>query len=417
MKKKIAFIVQRYGLEVNGGAEYHCRILAEHLKDVYEVTILTSCAKNYLTWADEYDEGETLVNEIRVHRFASNTVRNWKKFRSLSRKLKKRKPYQKVLRFLGLLGFYENIVPANLTEEDNSNWVKLQGPYIPSLVNYLEEKHQQYDALIFFTYLYYPTIFGVKVSPEKSILIPTAHDEPPIYFPLFRPFFKTPKAIMYNTESEKSFVTTLFKNDNIHSDIAGVGVEAAEPAVKYDVTTLLKTDAPYFIYIGRIDGGKGCQVMFDHFLAYVKDTFADVKLVLVGQAFMKIPQRPSIIEMGFVDEDVKVTLLQKAEALIMPSFYESLSMVTLESMAYGIPVIANEGCEVLKDHIEESQAGFTYHDYASFKTAADKIIKQQTDVALLSSNAKKYVAKNYTWDTVINKFDKMINYVKSNNVA
>ncbi|AMR31362.1 hypothetical protein A0256_07955 [Mucilaginibacter sp. PAMC 26640] len=415
MKQKIAFIVQRYGLEVNGGAEFHCRILAEHLKDTYDVTVLTSCAKNYLTWADEYAEGETLINDIKVIRFATNTMRDRKKFRVLNRKFKKRKPYQKVLRYLGLLDFYEKLVPSNITQEDNDNWVKEQGPYLPGLINYLEENQQQYHALIFFTYLYHPTIFGIKVAPEKSILIPTAHDEAPIYFPFFKPFFKTPKAIMYNTESEKSFVNTLFNNGDIYSNIAGVGVEATEPAVKHDVKTLLKTDAPYFIYIGRIDSGKGCQVMFDHFLAYVKATTTDVKLVLVGQAFMKIPRHPAIIEMGFVDEDVKINLLQNAQALLMPSFYESLSMVTLESMAYGIPVIANEGCEVLKDHIDKSQAGFVYHDYAGFKTAADKIIKQQTDVALLSSNAKKYVAKNYTWETVINKFNKMINYIKSNN--
>jgi glycosyltransferase involved in cell wall biosynthesis len=375
LKKKIAFVVQRYGLEVNGGAEYHCRILAEHLKDNYDITVLTSCAKNYLTWADEYHEGETTINDIKVQRFASNTVRNWKKFRSLSRKLKKRKPYQKALRFLGLLNFYERLIPVNITEDDNNNWVKLQGPYIPGLINYLKENHQNYNALIFFTYLYYPTIYGIKVAPEKSILIPTAHDEPPIYFPLFKPFFKMPKAIMYNTKSEKNFVTNLFNNGCISNDIVGVGISAPQPLIDYNVIELLKTNAPYYIYIGRIDGGKGCQVMFDYFMEYVRNTAADLKLVLVGQSFMKIPQHPSIIEMGFVDEDIKISLLKKAKALVMPSFYESLSMVTLESMAYGIPVIANQDCEVLKDHIANSKAGFVYKDYNTFKIASDKCKK------------------------------------------
>jgi glycosyltransferase involved in cell wall biosynthesis len=410
LKKKIVFIVQRYGLEVNGGAEYHCRIVAEKLKEIYDVEILTSCAKDYISWANEYAEGTEYINNIKVQRFLTAGPRDWVKFRSIDRKLRKRKPYQKVLRFLGLLNFYERTVPNQTTEDDCDRWVKLQGPYMPGLVDFIRENHSRYDALIFFTYLYHPTIEGIKIAPEKSLLIPTAHDEPPIYFPMFKQFFKTPRAILYNTLAEKNFVNRMFNNEDIYSEIVGIGVEAVQPKLTLQTSEILNFDGEYCIYIGRIDASKGCKVLCDHFINYKNETGKNLKLVLVGQSFMTVPQHPDIIEMGFVDEDVKITLLKNALTLIIPSFYESLSMVTLESMSYGVPVVANEECEVLKDHINNSRAGFLYRDFDSFKLALDTLLDPATDRASLSHKAQDYVSENYTWDVVIEKFNKAINY-------
>jgi glycosyltransferase involved in cell wall biosynthesis len=133
-----------------------------------------------------------------------------------------------------------------------------------------------------------------------------------------------------------------------------------------------------------------------------------IKLVVVGEAIMEVPKNDAIIATGFIDESLKTSLLLKAKALVMPSFYESLSLVTLESMANGIPVIANKDCEVLKDHIENSQAGFLFNDYKSFEKALKTIDSLQFDVNVLSANAKKYIAQNYTWDVTIEKYQKAI---------
>lgn len=48
-KENIAFVVVRYGLNINGGAEYHCRMLAERLTNDYNVEVLTTCVDNYRT--------------------------------------------------------------------------------------------------------------------------------------------------------------------------------------------------------------------------------------------------------------------------------------------------------------------------------------------------------------------------------
>jgi glycosyltransferase involved in cell wall biosynthesis len=412
LKKKIAFIVQRYGLEVNGGAEYHCRVVAEKLKDLYDIEILTSCAKGYVTWENEYPEGITNINGIAVHRFPVDRLRGQREFRSLGRKIiTKRKPYQKLLRFFGLLDLYEKAIPEDVIKRDEMKWIDLQGPFLTKLINYLKRNNTQYDALIFFTYLYYPTIYGVKVAPEKSILIPTAHDEPAIYMRIFKELFNIPAAILYNTISEKKFVNRLTGNTGVYSDVVGVGIEKPKGNYELNVETLSKTGDNYLLYIGRVDIAKGCKMLIEYFLQYKTAMNKQVKLVLAGEVFIKIPGNEDIVSLGFVDEDVKIALLANAKALVIPSLYESLSLVTLESMAYGIPVIANEKCEVLKDHIENSHSGFLFNSYESFKPALDAVLNPDFDITAIIANGKKYVAENYTWDVTIQKYKDAIAYV------
>jgi glycosyltransferase involved in cell wall biosynthesis len=410
LKKKIAFIIQLYGLEINGGAEYHCRLIAEKLKDIYDVEILTSCAKSSVLWENEYAEGVSDIG-VKVRRFPTDRPRDRRKLRRMNQKLRKLQTHQKVLRALGLLGVYEKVVPDGITDADYEKWMEYQGPFLPKLIDYIKKEQANYDALIFFTYLYYPTIEGLKIAPGKSILIPTAHDEWQIHFPLFEAVFTSPKAILYNTLSEKRLVNRLFNNENIHSAIAAVGIEQEQPHVKYNINELLKTDDDYIIYIGRVDVHKGCQLLCDHFLKYKNATGKPLKLIFAGKLFMEKTIDPDIIYMGFVDEDVKITLLQNAMALVIPSLYESLSLVTLESMAQGIPVIANRDCEVLKDHIENSRSGFLFNDYESFKTAMDAVLDHAIDKTGLIANGKKYVAENYTWDVTIKKYKDAIDYV------
>ena len=151
--------------------------------------------------------------------------------------------------------------------------------------------------------------------------------------------------------------------------------------------------------------------MCEQFIRYKKKYPSPLTLVLVGQSFMTIPNHPAIIQAGFVDEDVKARLLMNAKALLMPSPYESLSMVTLESMAVGVPVIANADCEILRDHIESSQAGYTYRTYDEFETAITNILTQ--DVSEMAENGRQYVLQNYTWQAVLDKFDKAVDYVAS----
>ena len=192
MKKKIAIVVQRYGLEVNGGAEFHARILAEQLAQKYEVEILTSTALDYHGWENHYAPGLDVVNGINVVRFRTYKQRS-KKTRRARRAIYQKKKYFKILKFLGVFEKIDKRLRlSEVKKKDIDNWLAGQGPYVPDLINYISSSKEKYDVFIFFTYLYYPTVVGMPIVAERSIFIPTAHDEPLLYTRPYKYLFEVP---------------------------------------------------------------------------------------------------------------------------------------------------------------------------------------------------------------------------------
>ena len=387
MKKKILFVVQRYGLEVNGGAELHCRQLAERLKDEYGVSVLTTCAIDYVTWKNEYKEGIEYINGVKVIRKKVDFERNQKEFNKISAKLN--------------------------NEKDNINlgieWQKSQGPHSSELIKYLKAHKDDYNVIIFLTYLYYTTYFGLQVAPEKSILIPTAHDEPPIYYSIFNETFNLPRAILYSTTTERDFVNKRFKNNYIESDIVGLGVDINENTQDIDLEKTFGIKDDFVIYVGRIDESKGCKEMFEYFLEYKKNYKNNLKLVLAGKNVMNIPKHKDILVLGFVSEDEKINLIKQAKLLVLPSKFESLSLSTLESMYLGTPVLLNGECKVLKEHAILSNGGLYYENKWEFIEALNYLIEDPKTSEKMGENGRKYVNKNYKWDVVIRKLQKGIN--------
>ena len=123
---KIAFIVQRYGTEILGGAEYACRLLAERLADRHEVEVLTTCARDYITWKNEYPEGTDRVRGVTVRRFANTHARDLASFNRYS----------------------DWIFQHAHDRTDEMEWLKQQGPWCPGLVEYLRRHQQEFDVLV-----------------------------------------------------------------------------------------------------------------------------------------------------------------------------------------------------------------------------------------------------------------------------
>jgi glycosyltransferase involved in cell wall biosynthesis len=417
---KIAFVVQRYGTEILGGSEYHCRLIAERLAPKHQVDVLTTCAHDYITWKNEYPEGTDRVRGVTVRRFANARTRDIEAFNRYS----------------------EWIFNNPHTREDEMEWLKQQGPWCPALLEYLERHHQQYDVLIFMTYLYAPTVLGVRVAPSKSILVPTAHDEPAIRLDIYKEMFSTPAAIAYNTDVERRFLTTHFSIRAVEEETVGCGVDLPQaqvfqrgagdetpPPDEPDAGEPVPDDeqppsyrphlagrgvlfkrrhrlhGPIALYGGRIDAGKGCEELIEYFSSYVQ-TGGDASLVLMGVKLMPLPEEPFLHFAGRLPDNERLQALEAATVVVVPSPYESLSLLALEAFAVGTPILANARSEVLVDHCQKSNAGLYYADRDEFVEALQLLIGDQRLRAAMGRNGRAYVRRNYRWDVILSKYER-----------
>ena len=425
---KVAFIVQRYGTEILGGSEYHCRLIAERLAPRHAVEVLTTCAADYITWANEYPEGTDRIRGVTVRRFVNAQTRDLTAFNRYS----------------------EWIFTNQHTRSDEMEWLRQQGPWCPALIEYLERHHQQYDVLIFFTYLYAPTVLGIRVAPEKTILVPTAHDEPAIRLEIYKELFSTPAAIAYNTDVERRFLTTQFSIRALEEETVGCGVdlpqahpyprEASAEPVTADTSDDPEDDGadpddasptfrphlahrgsvfrrrhrlhgPFLLYGGRIDPGKGCEELIEYFSSYVQEG-GDASLVLMGIKLMPLPEEPFLRFAGRLSDAERLLALEAATVVVVPSPYESLSLLALESFAVGTPVLANARSEVLVDHCRKSNAGLYYADRDEFGECLRLLIADHRLRAALGGNGRAYIRQNYRWDVILGKYEKMFMRLK-----
>ena len=422
---KIAFIVQRYGAEILGGSEYHCRLVAEHLSGTHTVEVLTTCAREYTTWENVYPKGKDRVRGVTVRRFENAETRDLKAFNAYS----------------------DWIFSNPHSAADEQSWLRQQGPWCPALIEYLEQEHGSYDALIFFTYLYAPTVLGLPIDPRRSILVPTAHDEPAIRLDLYKKVFSLPAAVAYNTTMERSFLRQRFGIDAKIGEVVGCGVDlppGMELAAPTDLnlgsaddepTTTLSDEGhrnnrndvapaargavfrrrhrlfgPFALYGGRINPGKGCEELIDYFGAYANEQ-GDATLALMGAKLMPIPDEPYIRFAGMLPEIERLEALEAASVVIVPSPYESLSLLALESFAVGTPILANARSDVLTDHCQRSNAGLYYENREEFVECLRFLMSHAELRTHMGRNGQDYVRRNYSWSVIHDKYETMISDV------
>jgi glycosyltransferase involved in cell wall biosynthesis len=395
---RIAFVVQRYGLEVNGGAELHCRLVAEHLArraGVEEVRVLTTCALDHATWKNHYRPGREQVAGVEVERFpvvfprlrTAQTVLGWGAFR---------RPR------------------VNLFE---APWVIAQGPFAPGLTRGIDRLASHFDAFVFFTYLYFPTVYGLPRVGERSLLVPTAHDEPALGLSIYRRVFEQAGAIAFNTPEERELVAARFSIARVPNDIVGCGVElagSAAPKSKEFSQAAPLPRAPYILYLGRLERGKGLPDLIDGFLRF-KRRYADrllrladrevrgeqLILVLAGRGEdVSIPKRPDIVLLGFVTDDLKRQLIENAAAVVIPSQFESLSLVLLEAWTLGRPALVNGRCAVTSGHVARSGGGTAYEGPDQFADRLASLLGEREQSVRAGAAGRRYVEEQYAWERV-----------------
>ena len=378
---KAAFVVQRYGREVVGGSEKLARDYAERLyRQGWDITVFTTTALDYTTWANHYPEGESILKGVKIKRFRVERQRDMDSFNAMSQEF-----------FSG---------PRSRKEQER--WLEEQGPVVPSLIEALRRESKDYDVFVFFTYLYYPTYYGLKEVGEKAVLFPTAHDEAPFYMEVMEDVFTLPKALFFLSHEEKELVEKTYPGDNLRK-VIGAGIEPPPRTFPELFLSKFPVFQPVLLYLGRIDEGKGCKFMLDCFSPYSEYRLST--MLLGGRLNMKLPENPSIIYMGFLPEQAKWDAIASSFLTVHPSSLESFSYFLLESMALGKPVLVNQASPVLKGHVERSGAGLTYKDCLSFASAIELLLTEPDLYDYMSMKAKEYVEKHYRWEVILPEFE------------
>lgn len=378
---KLAVVVQRYGADISGGAELHARYIAERLGRHAEVEVLTTCAKDYVTWRNELPAGEEKINGITVRRFRVSRPRDTQDFGRRSR-------------------FVFDLAHS---VADELAWLKSEGPRSPALVRHIARRREAFDFFIFFSYRYYHAWHGIRAAGDRAVLVPTAERDPAVGLSIFAPVFRGARAIMYNSLEEKALIESVSRRQG-PSVVVGVGSNIPERTQPWRVRKQFNLRRPFAVYIGRVDENKGCRQLFDYFGQYAAHHPRGLDLVLVGSQHLDVPAHPRIRHLGFLPEEDKFDVLAAADVLIMPSEYESLSMVTLEAWALGKPVLVNGRCDVLRGQCLRSGGGLYYQNAEEFIEALYSLEAAGPVGAVLGRSGREFFRRHYTWPIVERKY-------------
>ncbi len=347
---------------MNGGAEQYALTLARAMSGRWDVEILTTCARDYGTWADAYPPGLETLDGVAIRRFPVDAPRDPATFDRRSRVLRRR------------------LRSAPLAEQED--WMRAQGPYSTPLLNEIAARRDAFELFVFFTYLYATTYFGLPPVADKAVLVPFGHDEWPIRASMWDAFFARPAAFAFSTPEERAFLTARFPHVRLDGPTIGIGIDPPADAQPQRFRERYGIAGPFALYLGRIDAAKGVDRLLSCFARYERAHPGDLELVLAGRAERPLRPRPRVHALGFVDEATKFDALAAADVVIVPSVYESLSLVALEAWSAGRPVLAAAQSAVLVGQVRRAQGGMWFADAAEFVTALELLRLRRARVHL-----------------------------------
>jgi glycosyltransferase involved in cell wall biosynthesis len=395
---RILYLVQRYGEEIVGGSESACREFAEHLVGLgHEVEVLTSCARDYVEWANYYPPGTEMINGVRVHRLHV-------------RKKRVEHLFGRAQQWL-LTGSGR---PAGFEQR---RWAQLMGPDLEGLRSWLIDNHKRFDVAIFMTYLYSTATLGIPVLAGRLPIVfqPTAHTEPTLRVTYFQSLFRMSDSFLFFTPEERRIVREKFRIEP-QGRISGIGIDVAPQTSnpdKFRERFGLGTSR-YLVYVGRLDPMKGVGELCRFFLDSRSRIGHDLKLVLVGDALVDLPKSDDIIVTGYLEPEDKQAAIAGSMALVQPSYFESFSIVLCEAWVQKKPALVQGQSAVLRGQAMRSGGAIPYEGWAEFDCALGMLLEDSDLAKQIGENGHQYVVEKYDWPKVMEEFMASIQIAREN---
>jgi len=385
---RIAFVTPRYGQSVVGGSEAVVREAAHGLAGRgYEVDLLTTCARDHFTWANELSSGTSTDGRVTIRRFATVQARdhgrwNWMQERVLS--------------------------GDRLDEAEELAWIN--GRFrVPDLYLYLSGHAEEYAAIIFSPYLFWSTLYCAGIAPERTVLMPCLHDEPYAYLRSVAAALASSAAVWFLSEPEHQLGHRLAPLAAHHA-VVGAAVEVPETYDPAGFRERHDLRRPYVLYAGRREGGKGWQELVAGFgIAALRHRLPfDLVTVGVGNAEAPPSIEHRIVDLGYLAPAEVPDAFAAADAFVQPSANESFSRTIMEAWLAGTVVIANGGSDVVTWHCERSGGGLIYADELELGQCLRFVAEAPKQAAELARKGRDYVLANYTWPTVLDAMERSL---------
>jgi len=397
-RRRLAFVAPRYGEGVVGGSE---AVMAEAARGLasrgYRVDLLTTCARSHFSWANEFDPGVSVEKGVTIRRF--RTVMSRSRIAA---------------------GELEHRVQAGekLTASEEIAWVN--GRFrVPDLYLYLTARASSYDAIVFSPYLFWSTIYGAEVAPERSIIMPCLHDEPYAHLGVVASTLSSVAGVWFLSEPEHQLGHRLAPGIAPRHAVVGAAVEAPSSYDPAGFRSRHGLNRPFVLYAGRRESGKGWRELLSYFAAAIVggDLPFDLVSVGVGPAEVPVGLKDRVIDLGYLTADELPNAFAAAEALMQPSTNESFSRTIMEAWLARTPVIASARGEVVTWHCERSGGGLTYVDSAEFTQCLRFLAEAPKAAAALAERGREYVVENYSWDVVLDAMEASLRSFRPKDIA
>lgn len=308
------------------------------------------------------------------------------------------------------------------TEEDFSNWQK--SPHFwRSQVYAGFFHHHKFDVVISHMPSTYPYTLLPRSDDDKTLHIASLHNSPEFKF--YSPLYPAESAMerymrlvsLENADKigllfedfrsqvpaqfqEKCFVLPNFLSQDIVSvaDSIGNNVEAKDKVI---------------ISVGRLSDQKDHATLIKAY-AKVREQLTGWSLKIYGEGPLKNKLEKLCLELGLKPSEILMgarkdihNIYPTGAVFAFPSLFEGFGLTALEAMSFGLPVIAFDNCEGVKNLVENEQTGLLINSSERISSMSKALVKLCGDSQLISNLGKSAFtsARKYSLNAYVKSFE------------